>query len=124
MAIDWEKCSSTKFSTFVTTCNAKLSQRFTNVTLILHSTAAILFTSQTLAKFGDDGTASNVSLLILEMDLPFDTNQRFVYESVIITQFLHFLLCADANGLLNALLINLVSSAALKDLLLLLLLLN
>ncbi|XP_018302522.1 odorant receptor 4-like [Mycetomoellerius zeteki] len=42
------------------------------------------------------------------MDLPFDTNQRFVYESVIIIQFLHLLLCADAIGLFNALLINLI----------------
>jgi len=48
-------------------------------------------------------------MLILEMDLPFDVNQRFVYELVIIAQFLYLLLCADANCLLNALLINLVS---------------
>ncbi|XP_071643345.1 odorant receptor 10-like isoform X2 [Temnothorax longispinosus] len=42
------------------------------------------------------------------MDLPFDVNRRFVYESVIIVQFLHLILCAEAVGLLNALLINLV----------------
>ncbi|XP_011065057.1 PREDICTED: odorant receptor 67c-like [Acromyrmex echinatior] len=42
------------------------------------------------------------------MDLPFDANQRFVYESVIIAQFFFSLLCADANCLLNALLINLI----------------
>ncbi|XP_018364894.1 PREDICTED: odorant receptor 13a-like [Trachymyrmex cornetzi] len=42
------------------------------------------------------------------MDLPFDANNRFVYESVIIVQFFYLLLCADAIGLLNALLINLI----------------
>ncbi|XP_018302508.1 odorant receptor 4-like [Mycetomoellerius zeteki] len=42
------------------------------------------------------------------MDLPFDANQQFVYESVIIAQFFFSLLCADANCLLNALLINLI----------------
>ncbi|XP_039310424.1 odorant receptor 67c isoform X3 [Solenopsis invicta] len=74
MAIDWEKCSSTKFSMFTMTCNAKRSQRFVNMT----------------------------------MDLPFDVNRRFVYESVIIVQFLHLILCSEAIGLLNALLINLI----------------
>jgi len=117
MAIDWEKCSSTKFSMFVTNCNANLSQRFANMTVILYSTAVILFSSNILVKYVDDEIASNVSsrLLVLDMDLPFDANQRFVYESVIIVQFFHLLLCADATGLLNALLINLVSPAAQKS---------
>ncbi|XP_011870726.1 PREDICTED: odorant receptor 4-like [Vollenhovia emeryi] len=42
------------------------------------------------------------------MDLPFDTSQRFVYELVIIVQFFYSLLCTNANGLLNALLVNLI----------------
>ncbi|XP_071643156.1 odorant receptor 13a-like isoform X2 [Temnothorax longispinosus] len=58
----------------------------------------------------DDGITFNDStrLLILEMDLPFDANRRFVYESVIIIQFVYLLICANAMGLLNALLINLI----------------
>ncbi|XP_018401482.1 PREDICTED: uncharacterized protein LOC108778728 [Cyphomyrmex costatus] len=113
MAIDWEKRSSTKFSMFATSYNAKLSERFANVTVILYSTAVILYSTKILVKHVDDGNTSNAStrLLILEMDLPFDANKRFVYELVIIVQFLHLVLCADAIGLLNALLINLVSSA-------------
>jgi len=111
MAIDWEKCSSTKFSMLATVCNAKLSQRFANMTMILYSIAVIFVSSKIFIKHADDGKVSNVSrrLLILEMDLPFDVNQRFVYELVIIAQFLFLLLCADASCLLNALLINLVS---------------
>lgn len=116
MAIDWEKCSSTKFSMFVTTYNAKLSQRFANMTVILYSVAVTLFSSNVLIKYNtDDGTASNIStnerLFIIEMDFPFDANRRFVYESVIIVQFFHLLLCSEAIGLLNVLLINLVSCA-------------
>ncbi|XP_071643382.1 odorant receptor 4-like isoform X3 [Temnothorax longispinosus] len=42
------------------------------------------------------------------MDLPFDINRRFVYESVIIVQYLHLLICANGMGLINALLINLI----------------
>jgi len=111
MTIDWEKYSSTKFNMFATTCNVKLSQRIANMSVILYSTSIIFFSSNIFVKPVNDGTASNIStrLLILEMDLPFDINQRFVYESVIIVQFFHLLLCTNAVGLLNALLINLVS---------------
>ncbi|XP_011065209.1 PREDICTED: odorant receptor 13a-like [Acromyrmex echinatior] len=85
MAIDWEKCSRKKFSMFVTSYNAKLSERFANMTVILYSTAVILYSTHILRKHVDDGNASNIStrLLVLEMDLPFDTNKRFVYESIL-----------------------------------------
>ena len=115
MTIDWKKYSGTKFTMFAT-YNAKLSQRFANMTVILYSTAVIFFSSKIFVKPVDDSNASNIStrLLILEMDLPFNANRRFVYESVIITQFVNLLLCADANCLINAFLINLVSFAGHK----------
>lgn len=116
IATDWEKCSSTKFSMFAMMCNAKLSQRFANMTVVFYTTAVILYSSKIFIKHTDDVNASNVSRsLVLDMDLPFDTNRRFVYELVIIAQFLHLLLCSDAIGLLNALLINLVSPVMQKD---------
>lgn len=116
MATDWEKCSSTKFSKFAMTCNAKLSQRFANMMMVFYTTAVILYSSKILLKQTDVVKASNVSRsLILDMDLPFDTNRKFVYELVTIAQFLHLLLCSDANGLLNALLINLVSPVVQKN---------
>ncbi|XP_071643332.1 uncharacterized protein [Temnothorax longispinosus] len=113
MANDWEECSNTKFSMLTTKCNAKLSQRVANTTVILYSTSAIFFSSKILVKHADGGIGSNVStrLLILDMDLPFDTNRRFVYESVIIVQFFYLLVCSNAMGLLNALLINLFISS-------------
>jgi len=124
MAIDWEKCFNTKFSMFAI-CNAKLSQRFVNMTVILYSTTVLLMSSKVFLKHADDNIASNIStrLFIIDMDLPFDANQRFVYESIIIAQFFFSLLCADANCLLNALLINLVNLAVQKILLLSLMLL-
>ena len=123
MAIDWEKCFNTKFSMFAI-CNAKLSQRFVNMTVILYSTTVLLMSSKIFLKHADDNIASNIStrLFIIDMDLPFDANQRFVYELIIIAQFFFSLLCADANCLLNALLINLVNLAVQKILLSLMLL--
>ncbi|XP_071643359.1 odorant receptor 67a-like [Temnothorax longispinosus] len=110
MAIDWENRSNTKFSMSATTYNAKLSQRFANMTVILYLISIIFFSSDIFVKRADNEITSNIStpILILEMDLPFDVNRRFVYESVIIVQFLHLILCAEAIGLLNALLINLI----------------
>ncbi|XP_071568906.1 odorant receptor 67a-like [Temnothorax nylanderi] len=110
MAIDWENRSNTKFSMSATTYNAKLSQRFANMTVMLYLISIIFFSSDIFVKRADNEIASNIStpILILEMDLPFDVNRRFVYESVIIVQFLHLILCAEAIGLLNALLINLI----------------
>ncbi|XP_071568983.1 odorant receptor 13a-like [Temnothorax nylanderi] len=110
MAIDWEKCSKTKFSMFATTSNVKLSHRFANITVILYSTSIIFFSSNVFIQNAGDGITFNDStrLLVLEMDLPFDANRRFVYESVIIIQFVYLLVCANAMGLLNALLINLI----------------
>jgi len=111
MAVDCEMYSESKFSMFATKRNIKLSKYFANITVILYSATTIFHSSNILIKLVSDDTAFNVStkLLILEMDLPFDTNRRFVYKLVILVQFLHLLLCGDANGLLNALLINLVS---------------
>ncbi|XP_071569014.1 uncharacterized protein [Temnothorax nylanderi] len=110
MAADWEERSNTKFSMSVMTCNAKLSRRFANITVILYVANVTLFSSKILVKHADDDIASNVStrLLIQEMDLPFDVNRRFVYESVIIVQFLHLQLCGYIVGILNVLLINLI----------------
>ncbi|XP_071643368.1 odorant receptor 4-like isoform X1 [Temnothorax longispinosus] len=110
MAIDWEKCTNSKFSMLTTKCNAKLSQRFSNITVILYLTNITLFSSNIFIKNMNDVITSNVSTrsLIIDMDLPFDINRRFVYESVIIVQYLHLLICANGMGLINALLINLI----------------
>jgi len=110
MAIDWKQCSDAEFMS-VTICNAKLSQRFANSTLIFYTMAVILFSSHIFVNRIDDDKAFNVSArpLILHMETPFNVNRKFIYESVVIAQFVHLFLCACAIGLLNALLINLVS---------------
>ncbi|XP_019882118.2 odorant receptor 4-like [Camponotus floridanus] len=109
MAIDSEKCSSREFSMSVMTRNAKLSRRFANLTLGLYSMAVILHSSHIIVKHTGDDKISNTSTraLVMDMNLPFDLNQTYVYVLIIIIQFAHVLLCSCANGLLNALLINL-----------------
>lgn len=112
MATDWENNLNAEFNTIaVVTNNAKLSHRFANFTVVLFSTAVILYSSN-IFYTGTDTTAnaSSTPSLILKTHLPFHYDRRrFVYGLVIIIQFLHLLLCSCAIGLLNALLVHLVS---------------
>lgn len=107
MAIDWEKCSSTEFNMCVAT--RKLSRRFANFTMTLYTTAVMLYSSNIFARRTDETSATSARPLILNMELPFDSNKTFVYELVVIIQFFHLLFCSLMIGMLNALLINLVS---------------
>lgn len=110
MAIDWKKCSDAEFSMSVTIYNAKLSQRFANSTLALFTMAVMFYSSHIFANRTDD-EALNVSTrpLILHMEIPLDINRTLIYELILIAQFLHLFLCSCMIGLLNALLMNLVS---------------
>lgn len=47
--------------------------------------------------------------LILKMELPFETNTSPVYEIVMVTQFIHQVAAAAIVGVLNALIVSLVS---------------
>ncbi|XP_032669891.1 odorant receptor 67c-like [Odontomachus brunneus] len=114
MAVDWEKCSSTEHSMFTMACKAKLSQRLANLTITLYSAAVILHSSDVLVYRLDVSRTSNVTArpFILKMNVPFDSNKRFVYESVVITQFVHLYLCSCTIGVINILLINLILHVA------------
>lgn len=110
--MDWK--GSLDLDAYATTGNAYLSHRISNsivsfqaISVVMYSVMVIIFG----AVDDDETTGEIVRPLITKMDLPFDSSKRFVYESVMLTQFLHMLLCAIANGMLNALLIALVSCA-------------
>ncbi|XP_011251200.3 odorant receptor 4-like [Camponotus floridanus] len=107
MAIDWEKCLNAEFSMFVTTWNARLSRYFANVTVALHTINIIIYSSVIVKQTDDKASNTSTRPLLMNMDLPFDFAQTYIYELIIIIQFVYLLLCACANGLLNALLINL-----------------
>lgn len=111
MAVDWKKCSSTEFSMLTMKCKAKLSQQLANLTMVLYSIAVILYSSDVLVRLNVSRT-SNITVrpLILKMEIPFDSNKRFIYESVVIISFFHLFMCSCAIGSINVLLINLVST--------------
>lgn len=53
--------------------------------------------------------------LFLKMELPFESNVSPVYEVVMITQFFHQLAAATIVGVLNALIVSLVSKSCSKS---------
>lgn len=110
MSIDWENRTIDEVSMITTTHNANLCRRFNNGTVILYTIAVIFHVSNVYTNIMDEPT-SNTSTrpLVMNMDLPFDLNRTLVYVSILIIQFIHLILCAYINGLLNILLINLVS---------------
>ncbi|XP_067206895.1 odorant receptor 10-like isoform X2 [Linepithema humile] len=110
MAIDWKRCSDAEFSMSVTIYNAKLSQRLAHSTLVLYTMAVMFYSSHIFVNRTDGDKTFNVSTrrLVLHMDIPFDINRKFIYELIIIVQFIHLHLCSCMIGLLNVLLINLI----------------
>ncbi|CAL1674357.1 unnamed protein product [Lasius platythorax] len=109
MAIDWENRAIDEVSMITTTYNANLSRRFNNGTVAIYTVAVMFHCSHLFANDMDE-KASNTSLrpLIMNMDLPFDFSKTLVYWPIIIIQFIHLMLCAYINGMLNTLLINLI----------------
>ncbi|GAB1863053.1 Odorant receptor [Camponotus japonicus] len=109
MSIDWENRTIDEVSMITTTHNANLCRRFNNGTVILYTIAVIFHVSNVYTNIMDEPT-SNTSTrpLVMNMDLPFNLNRTLVYVSILIIQFIHLILCAYINGLLNILLINLI----------------
>lgn len=57
----------------------------------------------------DEQLAMPVRELFLKMELPFESNASPAYEFVMVTQFFHQLAAATIVGVLNALIVSLVS---------------
>lgn len=79
--------------------------------------SVFLYGTGVLVGVGDeiDDEADDVQLavpareLFLKMELPFESNASPVYEVVMVTQFFHQLAAATIVGVLNALIVSLVS---------------
>ncbi|XP_025163810.1 odorant receptor 4-like isoform X2 [Harpegnathos saltator] len=114
MAVDWEKCANTEFSMFAMTSKAKVSHWLANWTITLYSIAVVLYSSDVLLYRLNISRISNSSArpFILKMEIPFDSDKRFVYESIIITQFFHLVSCSCTFAAINVLLIILILHVA------------
>jgi len=112
MAADWEVAASSEIHIMMNKAN--LSRRFSNVIIGLHSVAACCFGIEVLASYTDDydadGIETPVRAFILKLQLPLQCNESPLYELVTCLEFLHQVASSTVSGILNCLLITLVST--------------
>lgn len=110
MVSDWKEATVNNVHTM--TSKANLSRRVSNVIIGLHSMAAFTYCIGVLVSHPDDhGEAieTPVREFTLKMQLPFECNESPFYELVMCLQFLHQLASSAVTGILNSLIITLVS---------------
>lgn len=91
---------------------ADLSHRCTNVMISINALAAFFLSigEHLLQSMGDiNGVDNNSRELPIKMEFPFDVSESPIFECFLIGQFLYELVLASIVGMVNALLVSLVS---------------
>lgn len=88
---------------------AYISRRFSNFIIVSHAVSVFLYATGTLLRHRNDNQ-TDTRELILKMELPFAIESTSVYVAVLVTQFVHQTSAASMAGVMNSLLIILVSA--------------
>jgi len=94
---------------------AYISRRFSNFIIALYALSVFLYATGTLIKYKSNNQTDNREL-ILKMELPFEIKSTSVHIVVLVTQFVHQTSAASVVGVMNSLLITLVSWSFFHDL--------
>lgn len=92
---------------------AYISRRFSNFIIVSHAVSVFLYATGTLLRHRNDNQ-TDTRELILKMELPFAIESTSVYVAVLVTQFVHQTSAASMAGVMNSLLITLVSASLVK----------
>jgi len=111
MAEDWNECVSTRSKMQLMISKAILSHRFSKCSIGAYSITVLLFGVGNMIAQKSAGSEQLVEekQFIVKMTLPSECNATPLYEIVIITQFLLQFTSALVAGMLNALIVTLVS---------------
>jgi len=109
MTEDWNDCANSDISMRETANKAKMSDRITNVMIVLHTTAIVAYCIGTIQADVEVSNNTKELPLIDKLDIPFDINTQSTYRIVLIMEFLLLILCGWATGVTNCLLLTLVS---------------
>jgi len=112
MIEDWSDCVNNNVDMDETLSKAKISDRITNVILLLHTLSIV---SYCLGVFiaNADVTDKTIEIpLINKLELPFSINTQLMYRCVLMVEFTHMLLCNWVAGVVNAILFAMVSYCA------------
>lgn len=107
MATDWREAAIGDVRTMMSKAN--LSRRFSNVIIGLHSVGAFSYGIGVLVSHTDDTLETPEREFTLKMQLPFECNESPFYELVMCVEFLHQLASSAITGILNSLIVTLVS---------------
>jgi len=87
---------------------AYVSRRFSNLIIVSYATGVIFYATGTLLRYKSDNQ-TNDRELILKMELPFELENTSVYIVILVIQFIHQTSAASLSGVIDSLLITLVS---------------
>lgn len=111
MAEDWDDCVSSDAGMRETTCKARLSSRITNAMFTLHMLTIVAYSAGILLADVDFADQRAELPLLLKVNLPVDISTKRTYRLLLSAQFVHLIMSGCGTGLLNSLLLALVSLA-------------
>ncbi|XP_012061480.1 PREDICTED: odorant receptor 4-like [Atta cephalotes] len=106
MQEDWSDCANNDISLRETASKAKISERITNLILILHT--------MTVSGHGIGVILANVDVtdntttelrFFTKIEIPFDINTQRTYRCILITEFFFLMMWSWSSGAINSLLI-------------------
>lgn len=107
---DWSDCANSDLH--LMTRKAKISDRITNVILILHTSSIVAYCLGVIVADADVTDKTTMLPFASKMDFYYITNTQNVYRSVLIVEFIHMICCNWVIGIVNAMLLSLVSVSA------------
>ncbi|XP_011631567.1 odorant receptor 13a-like [Pogonomyrmex barbatus] len=111
MTEDWNDCANSDIGMRETIHKAKISDRITNAVISLHTVTIIAYCIGIILA-DVDVTETTELPFSTKIDIPFDIKTQSMYRTLLITEFLHMILCAWAAGITNSLLLTLVLHTA------------
>lgn len=106
MIEDWKECDVYDENTM--TRMAYISRQFSNFIIALYALSVFLYATGGLLRYKSNNQ-TDTRMLILKMELPFEIKSTSVHIAVLITQFIHQTSAASLTGVMNSLLLTLVS---------------
>lgn len=109
MTEDWDSCADNEINMHEMTCKAKLSNHITNAMIILHTLSAVTYSTRVILANADVTDSMSEPPYVHKMELPFDVNTQRTYNIILFTQTVYVVMGSWAAGVVNALLLTLVS---------------
>lgn len=106
---DWSDYAKSDIGMRVMMYKAKLSDRITNAILILHTMSIVVYCLGVIMADADVTDQTIELPFVNKLKLPFNINIQNTYRFILIAEFVHMIFCNWLLGIVNAILLTLVS---------------